>query len=244
MTGIKVRNGIIVFIVICVIIIVGFFFIQPFLSEKQITTDSLESMQLNPPQDYIQKLTGIIQTNQNSYIRERGIFTLTEIALQKNETEKITSFLKEIATNEKDTNIQSAAFSAIYLIKTVHPEEPHATLDVTIDGPIQKGTIITLIANVSIHKPAVKAIVGITELSNSMELQTNPVIKLNLSNQTSQIIPFKIKLLATGSYYLPVTLKVSYDRVDEDTINKHLIVNVSETRGSYKILPEVAKTNE
>lgn len=238
MTGIQVRNGIIALIVLCVIIIVGFIFIQPFLSEKQITTDSLESMQLNPPQDYIQKLTGIIQTNRDPYIRESAVFTLTDIAIKKNETGRIYDFLREIATNEKETNVQSAAFATIYRIKTVYPEEPKATLDVTIQGPIQQGANITLIATVSFPNQAVKAIVGINRFSNTIELLSNPVVKLNLSDQSPRAIPFKIKILRKGSYYIPVTLKVSYNRVDEDTIKKRIIITVNETSGSYKILNE------
>jgi len=59
---------------------------------SNIDIKNLETMQVEIPDNYISELKSIIQNNPDSYIRDRGLFTLTDIAIRKNEPEKIIGF--------------------------------------------------------------------------------------------------------------------------------------------------------
>ncbi|MDD1678002.1 MAG: hypothetical protein LUO93_02300, partial [Methanomicrobiales archaeon] len=48
--------------------------------------DDLAAMELDPPTNYVDRLTAVIEGHGDPYLRERAVFTLTRIALGRNET--------------------------------------------------------------------------------------------------------------------------------------------------------------
>src|SRR4030042_7165878 len=83
------------------------------LGSGDVDVKYLESMQVDPPSDYIDKLVSIVKDDDDPYIRERAVFTLVDIAVAGNETEKIVDFLKDLAMNELDDNVRTAAYANI-----------------------------------------------------------------------------------------------------------------------------------
>jgi hypothetical protein len=206
---------------------------QSLYPKKEVTTEYLEFIQINPPENYIRELESIIQSDRDLSIRERGVFTLTNIAIQKNETEKVIPFLKDIAMNEKQDEIRTAAYANIDLIRTVYPPEKKGTMNVSILGDIKKGGNITLTATVTSKTDITKAIIGLDLYNPNIELLTSPIIKTNLKPNESKNITFNLRLKENGSYFISITTLMSFDQVDSETIYKRVYLTVNEKSGSY-----------
>ncbi len=201
---------------------------------EEVDTKYLEGMQLEPSEDYIQELTSVVEKNEDPYVRERAIFTLTDIAIRKYETEKIVDFLKEIAMNETEDNVRTAAYANIDLIREIYPLEKKGSLDLSILGDIKKNSNITVIAKVS-SKVDVEAIVGIDYLHTNIELLSPPCRKVDLKANESKQVQFDLYLKETGEYFIPFTLMLSFDRIDYETIEDEIHINVKEFSG--EIIP-------
>lgn len=215
------------------IVIPIFFIFGMILQKEENNLDSFQSMQENPPSDYIQQLESIIRSNNESYVREQGIFTLTDIAIRNNETEKIIPFLKEIAMNEKQEKVRTAAYANINFIRSENPPEKKGTMELSILGDIKKGGNITLVAIVSSTIDTPKAIITIDKLNSNIQLTSSPIVKFNLKAHESKKIAFNLILKEKGSYFIPVTFMMSFNRIDYETVHKRVYLTVNEKSGSY-----------
>lgn len=184
-------------------------------------------MQLNPPKDYIKKLKSVIEKNRDPYKRERAIFTLTDIAISKYETEKIVDFLKEIAKNEKEDNVRTAAYANIDLIRDYFPLEKKGSLELSVSGEMKKNEKIVIIAKV-LSKVDTEAQVGIDFLHQNIEPVniSVPVYKLELKANQPQEVEFELLLKEKGEYEVPVTLVLNFDRIDYEEITEEIHLNV------------------
>jgi hypothetical protein len=203
--------------------------------------ETLEAMQASPPENYVEEMETIIETTQDPYIKERGLLTLTDVALRKNETEEIVDYLKEKAMNEEDDDVRTTAYASIDLIRSQHPLESKGTLEISISGDIKKGSDITLIAEVSstvdIEKPV---IVGITRLHNSIELLSETGIeKLSLKANEPKEVEFDLLLTETGEYFVPVAFMMSFDSIDYEKIKKEVRLVVNENDGEFEVWEDV-----
>ena len=196
----------------------------------------LEEMQLNPTDNYIEELENIILNDSDPYVRERGIFTLTDIALREGDTDQIVDFLKEIAYDDEDENVRTAAYANVDLIRKVHPLPQRGSLQLSIAGEIEKGSTISLIANITSSIDVNDAIVGIEKLHKDIESLSSPITNVKLQANESKIYKCELKLNETGTYVLPVTLMLSFDRVDSETIQQEIHLTVTETDGEYYVI--------
>jgi len=231
----KKTHVLLVVIVIAAIAVMLFISMSEWLKEEkfnpeEVDTKYLEGMQLSPPENYIQELMLVVEKNEVPYVRERAIFTLTDIAIRKYETEEIIDFLKDIAMNESDDNVRTAAYANIDLIREIYPLEKKGSLDLFISGDIKKNSNITVIAKTS-SKIDVEAIVGIDYLHTNIELLSPPYHKVDLKANEPQEVEFDLHLKETGEYFIPVTLMLSFDRVDYETISKEISLYVYEQSG-------------
>jgi hypothetical protein len=206
---------------------------------EKVDISYLESMQLSPPENYIQELMSIVEENKDPYIRESAIFALTDIAVRKNETEEIIDFLKDIAINEPEDNVRTSAYANIYLIRDIYPLEKKGSLELSVSGDIRKESNITLIAEVSSTIDIEEeAIIGITNLDNNIELLSDGVHKIILEANIPRVVNFDLHLKETGRYIIPVTLKLSFDRIDYEKIHKEVYLIVNESNGESFQLEE------
>jgi hypothetical protein len=215
-----------------VIVIVVLAVVLPLaLGSEKVDVKYLESMRLDPPENYIEKLMSIAQNNDDPYVRERAVFTLVDIAVERNETEEIIDFLKVLAMDETEDNVRTAAYANIDLIRDLFPPEKQGFLELHLSGDISKGSEVALIAEVSSAIDLEEeAILGIISLPDGIELLSTGVLKLELEANVPKEVGFNLRLNQTGEYIVTVALKLSFDRIDYEEVHKdvHLIVNESD----------------
>lgn len=209
--------------------------VEPDTTPDTTTSDlsTLEAMQLEPPEDYIERLKAIIEGDPDPYTRERAVLILTELALRKNDTGEIIDFMKDLAMEEEDENVRTSAYVSVDLIRDKFPLEPTGSLELSISGDIKKGADITLIATVSTTSVlTADVIVGITSLDNDIELLSDQGgEKFQLNANQPQEARFDLRLTETGEYYIPVAFMISFDSVDYEKIKKELHIQVNEADG-------------
>lgn len=200
--------------------------------------ESLEAMQLNPAEDYIETLAQIILNDPDPYVRERGIFTLTDIALREGDTEGIVDFLKEIADNEVHDDVRSAAYANIDLIRKNIPLPATGSLELSVSGDISKDSTISIIAVVTCNTEVSDAVVGIEKLHHDIEPLSFPVINIDIQPEEPVTVEYELKLNGTGDYRIPVSLLLSFDRIDSEKIQHEVRLTVNETNGEYSIIED------
>lgn len=191
----------------------------------------LESVQLNPPEDYIDQLTLIVEKNKDPYVRETAIFALTDIASRKDETDKIIDFLKNVGINETDDNVRSAAHANIDLIRDRYPLEKKGALELSISGDVKKGATIILTARVSATTDIAEAMIGIDRLHQNIDMVSAPFPKFSLEANEPKELKFTVLLKETGEYTIPVTLFFSFDTFDSEETENGVLLKVYEDSG-------------
>ena len=198
---------------------------------QEVTLEHLEAMQISQPDNYIKELRAIIDSSSDPDIRERGIFTLTDIAIKRNETEKIVDFLKGIAYNEKQENVRTAAYANLNLIRSIHPLEKKGSMEVELRGDIRKGGTVTVVAQISSTMDVREVIIGLGDMPESIEPISRPVQKFNLLAGQPQEAKFDLRINDVGSHYIPINFMMGFDRVDYETIKKRIYLTAEENGG-------------
>ena len=223
-------------LVIIFAVIFGIIYITMNAQKKNINLEYLESVQLNPTGNYIQDLESIVKNdNADPYIRERAIFTLTDISISRNETDKIIGFLSGIAMDETDDNIRTSAYANLDLIREAFPLEKRVFLNVSISGKIKKDSIINISANL-MSKGDGEAIVGFRQLDQNIVPLTQPFYKVNLKADAPNEFKFQLHITKAGKYVLPFSARISFDRIDYEEINKEIYLDVGEQNGNFEII--------
>jgi len=214
-----------------VILAAGAVWIVPSLQKNTEDMAYLEQLQENPPDNYILTLESLIRTHPDPYIRERGIFTLTSIALEKNETEKITEFLKDIAINGPEGNVMTAAYANMFFIRQQYPLEKVGSLNLTVVGNIRKNATIKVIATISSTRDIQKAVIGIDHVNPNITVLSSPDPSMSLKVHEPQNLEYELKLEKIGTYVLPFSVILSFDQVDYEKVEKRVFLVVHETSG-------------
>jgi hypothetical protein len=219
-----------------VAVIFGIIYISMTAQKKNINIEYLESVQLNPSDNYIQDLESIIKNNNaDPYIRERAIFTLTDLSISRNETDKIIVFLSSIAMDEKDDNIRTSAYANLDLMREAFPLEKRFFLNVSISGKIKKDSIINISANL-MSKGNGEVIFGFRQIDQNIVPLTQPFYKINLKANTPNEFKFELHIKKAGKYVLPFSARISFDRIDYEEINREIYLDVGEQNGSFEII--------
>lgn len=225
------RLGILAVVVVVVALAVA---LPLTLGSEEVNVEYLESMRLEPPENYIEKLMSIVQDNDDPYVRERAVFTLVDIAIGGNETEEIIDFLKVLAMDETEDNVRTAAYANIDLIRDLFPPEKKGFLELYLSGDISKGSEVSLIAEVSSTIDLEEeAILGIISLPDGIELLSTGVLKLELEANVPEEVVFNLRLNQTGEYIITVALKLSFDRIDYEEVHKDVHLTVNESGGEF-----------
>lgn len=229
----------------------------------QLSTVDLEYLEkihgsLDPK--YIEELMNIIRAHPDDRIRERGIFILADIAIRSNRSEEVIDFLKQIAYEEKDDEVRTAAYVNIYLIREYYPLKLTGTLDIKVEGKVEKGKNITLIFSISSSKDVLEARTGIKKVVTIVDQRKVPLSKLLISenpmtfslkaNETKEVT-FTLRLPEEDEYLIYCFLTLDLDRVDYLTIEKYVYLKAREGGGSYavsenleELLEEISETTE
>ena len=199
------------------------------------TIDDLASMELDPPNDYVDRLMEVIDGGGDPYVRERAVFILTRIALTRNETNDILPLLKDLAMHTRTDEIRTAAYANLALINTLVPPPAAGYLNLTVEGAIRRGSTIRLVAEVTSTVPVTEGVVGIRRLPEEMDLQVDPLVRLALQPHQPQMVEFPMTPQRTGTYLVPVSLVLSLDRVESFERTVDVMITVGETGGNYSV---------
>lgn len=202
----------------------------PLPPPRDVNIEYLEAMQRVLPENYFEVIRYILDHTTDPYIRHRAVFTLTDIALNKYEADNIIDFLTKLAMDEKADDIRTSAYASIDLIRSVYRSDKRGSLDLFVSGDTKKGGTIVLIAKVtSTIATQEEAIVGITSLHNNIELLSdNAVQRMHLRANEPHEIRFDLKLTETGNYFIPVTVLISFGRIDYEQIDKKIYLEVND----------------
>ncbi len=235
------RRKLLVLIAVVAIVVVSVFVARmAFLGQfdpQKVNAEALEQMQLDPPDDYIQRLESVVENNSDPYTRELAIFVLTDIAIRKYETAEIIAFLKDIAKNEEQDNVRTAAHANIDLIREYYPLDRQGALELSVLGEIKKSAEITLVAKVSSRVDVEEAVVGIDVLHQNLELLnlSVPVYRLDLRAGQPEHVGFDLLLKDVGEYEIPVTLILNFDGIDYEETKQQIALRVDESGGEVVV---------
>lgn len=192
----------------------------------------------------IPELKEIIMGHKDNYVRERAVFVLADIATRKDTTEDVIDFLKEVVNNEDNDEVRSAAYTNLYMIRELYPLEIKGELEIVVEGDIKEGGNITVIAIVSSIVDVERATMGIKRIRNVGD-EGPPAVWVIDSNSAAFCLragesvetPFSIQIGKEGLYIIPCVLRLYFDRVDYQTVEKNIYLNVGKTEGLYEVVP-------
>ncbi len=197
--------------------------------------NDLAAMELNPPNNYVDRLTAVIESDSEPYLRERAVFTLTRIALGRNETSSITPYLKDLAMNTRTDEIRTAAYANLALINSLVLPSPKGYLNLSIEGTIRKDSPLRLVATVSSSVPVTASVVGIRRLPQGMDLTSDALVHLSLQPNQSQTVIFQMTPQLVGTYTVPVSLVLSLDQVETYEQTGQVSITVQERDGNFSV---------
>lgn len=200
------------------------------------TVSSLLEIQKNPSNDYIDYLEQVIRKNRDQTVRDVAVNTLASITIRKGETEKVMGFLKDLTVSEKDPAIVSAAYAGIDRIREKYPLPPLGGLNVSVSGNVRKGGEVTITATFSSTTNIDSAVLSLDYPGNVVESIDHPLSYMSLTANTPVTRAYRIRLLSTGEYKVPVNLMVSTDRTDYEQIRRTVLFTVRENEGEYSIV--------
>lgn len=244
----KVSALIVIIIIILVVVILSvFLFTDVWQPSSSVDLNYIKEIHIDLNPTDIPKLKDIIKTHPDNYVRERAIFVLADIAIKNNVTEDVIDFLKEIAYNEENDDVRTAAYANIYLIRESYPLAIKGDLNIQVLGEIRKGENITIVASASSTVDVTEAIVGVKRVANLGGNETqgimltvvsrNPV-RFPLNAGESKEITFKIFLAEEGEYMIFCELQLNFDRIDYQTIEKKIHLTIGKTEGEAQVLEE------
>lgn len=211
-------------VIIVIAIILSGWSVGP--SPVDATISSLEDMQVDPPADYFRYLSGVIRSHPDPYVRQRAVFTLTDISIRKEESASVRTILLEIARDSPDSDLRSAAFSNLNLIDSAVPQPPKAEMNITVEGEILVGRTIAVNVHLTTSVQPEKAVVGITRVPEGLELESDPVVRTTVGPGKEAAVPFSIRIVREGEYELPFSSVISYSRVEKEEPEKTLYLVV------------------
>jgi len=197
--------------------------------------DYLLSLEKKPPEDYISVLTAIIRGNGDPAVRGAAVTVLTDIALRKDETEKIIPFLKDLAYHEPDESVMGAAYANIDLIRSENPLPPMGSLNLSVVGTVRKGSEIRLISTVASTTDIDKAIIGLDSIPDGVDLLSDQFQYASLRSRVPQDITFRLRLRESGTHEIRTFLFLSTDRTDYEEIVRNIVLTVRDKDGEYSI---------
>jgi hypothetical protein len=247
-------------VLLVVIIAVAAFFYVTVIGPRTATLSHVDDLHMQMSASSLGELEAIIQNNADPYTRERAINVYTDIALRSQNQKRALAFLKGLASDEKNDDVRTSAYTNYYFIKEEAAIPPETTVDIRMTGDTKSGSTITVVLIVTSLRGSTKSTVGMvarplqevamTSDYNTTEFGANtgkgaltnvvltpsiPIQRPLPANMTVEF-PYTVTLKAPGKVVLETSVKVQYnDRVDYDLISKKIFLDVGSNSGTYLI---------
>jgi len=202
--------------------------------ENKTALDQVNDYHLAMNASDLSELEAVIKGDDPIYTRERAIFVYSDVAVRTNNGQRALDLLKEIAYNETDDELRTAAYANYYFVKEQIGIPPSAELNVSLNGTISKGSNITVNLETFPYKdlPEAYAMIKQESYANYSEMAKDSK-QLSLNANQPVIVPFVVQLDEDGNHMIKARLKVVFDRLDYEVIEKTVYMNV--TSGEYEI---------
>lgn len=245
-------------IILAILLIIGAlvlvsFYLGKIKEEKFIkaqTFDSINKLQEFPSQETIKKLKVLAESSLlDSYLRERAIFVLTDIAIKLEKNSETRNYLKKIALNQEvPVNLRSSALANIDLIDELFPPKKHGMMHVDVQGEIKPGSqisiIIRLLSDIDVENVKVGA--GVYSPMLVPEKIDPPIItpitkppwwKGSIKANIIKEFKFDFRIEKEGEVEFSVVYEFDFDLIDSETEKQSLYFKITKTGGEFSRTP-------
>ena len=191
----------------------------------------------------IPELKSIISSSAANYTRERAVLVLADIAMSSGVTQDVVDFLKDVAYNEQNDEVRTAAYASLAHIYELYPLEEKGNLTASSIGEIRQGGNITLIltafssVDVAEAKVAIERIVPIGAVEGEgIKVKPLSPMEFPLKAGESRETMFEVILGNEGEYSILCVLKLDLDRITIQTIEREYYLKVGKTSGRFEAL--------
>ncbi|MBO8182741.1 MAG: hypothetical protein H0Z28_08115 [Archaeoglobus sp.] len=198
------------------------------ISEKLIELSS-------QPEGYFDELKEIIESDADSAAKEDAIIGMAELSIAFNDTERVISYLKEIAYNEENDTVRTAAYAAIDLIRDYKPIIL-GDMVVDVEGELKPGVKSVIVVKVTAFSD-VTGTVSFARLPKDFEV-SNPYYKLDLDAGEEKEFRFEFTPKQSGEYAVTIVSHLSTDRVDYYELRQKLLLKIEEDGGEVVYMSE------
>jgi len=204
----------------------------------------------------IAELKEIISGDYDPYTRERAVFVLRDISYGSDNEEDTLLFLSGIVANEENDDVRTAALVNYYALQQKSGLSPEVDMELIFDGPMTPGSNLSIAATIVSTIPG-RAKFGIGQIGawdapddmrldydhRYMQSAYGKVVALTpessfreIAADTPETFYFKLFLNTTGTYYVKVAGEVKGDTLDHGTVEKMVLLEISEDEGAYQVL--------
>jgi hypothetical protein len=229
--------------IVGIVVVAAGVYVFMWRSNTPVNLNHVEEIHLRLDPVDIPELKIIIRNHPDNYVRERAVLVLSDIAIRKNVTNDAVGFLKDVAYNEKNDQVRSAAYSSINQIREFYPLAVQAGFAVKMDGAIIQGETITLVVICDCGRSVDEATVGINHIiekevgaTNGIRLASPNPVRFPLQAGEGKNARFEMELRNEGDYRILCSLKLGFGRIDYLTLEKEIHLRVEKTGGSYEVL--------
>ena len=251
-------------VLLVVVIAVAAFFYMTVIGPQTASLAHVDDLHMQMSASSLGELETIIRNNANPYTRERAVNVYTDIALQTQNSKRALAFLKGLATDEKNDDVRTSAYTNYYFIKEVTGIPPETTMDVRVIGDIKPGNNITVVLDITsirgsnlsfvgmqartlqeqttntgnnstgIMLTVVNANTGKGALTNVL-LDPSYRIRKPLPANITVEYPYTVSIKGPGKVVLQSIVEVRYDMIVYDTLKKDIFLDIGSTGGTYTI---------
>jgi hypothetical protein len=214
---------IILLILIAVIGLVIIFSVNPFKNDNTAVG----------PHTTVDELKSIITTSSNPEMREKGVIRLSQVAIERYETNETINFLKDVISKEKNENVRRTELASIGLMRSVDPLPLQGEMKISIKGEIRKEVNLTIFVDMISKTDQKRAIIGIPHLNKSIDLLSPQKVMIDLTAGRPTRIRFDVKIHQDGKYVIPVMYIFPFDAYDYEKQQQRIFLTVDESNGSH-----------
>jgi hypothetical protein len=259
------KKTIIIGVALAVVIIAAAVFLYvTVIGPRTATLAHVEDLHMQMSASSLGELETIIRNNADPYTRERAVNVYTDIALQTQNPQRALAFLKGLASDEKDDNVRTSAYTNYYFIREQTGIPPATTMDIRVLGDIKPGSDITVVLGVTSSRGSNLSFVGmqartpqeqpvmtgtgspgvsenVIDANTGKGAFTNVLldpsfrIRKPLPANVTVEYPYTVTIKGPGKVVLQSIVEVRYDMLDYDKVKKDIFLDVGINGGTYTI---------
>jgi len=213
----------------------GFFIGRQGQPKEPASPAQIDELQMDSDGKAVSELKGIIKGKGDDYTRERAVLALADIAGRTGAADDTIPFLKEVALNDGNTDVRTAAYVAIRDLRRNHTSGLNATLTVRVAEQAVAPGNFTLEARVTVNRDAPNTQVYIKRISRfrnegdedmAYQIVSQNPVKLNMKADVEKKAAFTVTAMKPGDYLVVIAAKADLDTIDYVKTEQKIYVHV------------------